>query len=160
MWRWTKRLAGWAETAAVIAVLAMLAMTVIDVVGAKVFLKPLRGSTELVGFAQLVAMTGGMAMASFAGRHVALEFVTDKLPKPLQRVGHGLVALLGLGLFAILSWQSMLYGRSLAVSGQIASTAGLPFYPFAYALGVFMGLMALYHGADLVRALAGVEFES
>lgn len=160
MWRWTRRLSEWAETVAVVAVLAMLAMTVIDVVGAKVFLKPLRGSTELVGFAQLLAMTGGMAMASFAGRHVALEFVTDKLPKPLQRVGHGLVAVLGVALFTIVSWQSMLYGRSLAVSGQIASTAGLPFYPFAYALGGFMGLMALYYAADFVRVLAGVETES
>ena len=83
--RFARRAAFISETVGVYAVLFILALTVVDVIGAKVFLRPVRGSTELVGFAQLVAIAGGMAMACFAGRHVALEFVVDKLPKPAQR---------------------------------------------------------------------------
>jgi len=153
--RFARRAAFVSETVGVYAVLFILALTVVDVIGAKVFLRPVRGSTELVGFAQLVAIAGGMAMACFAGRHVALEFVVDKLPKPAQRFVQALVGALGIVLFGLLAWQSFLYGRALSVSGQLAATARLPFWPFAYALGVFAAVTGLFFLSDIVRALAG-----
>jgi len=157
--RFARRAAHITETVGVYAVLFIMVLTVIDVIGAKVFVRPVRGSTELVGFAQLVAIAGGMAMACFAGRHVALEFVVERLPQGVQRVVQGFVAVLGLLLFGLLSWQSYLYGKVLAASGQIASTARIPFYPFAYALAVLSAVTALFFAADLGRALAGERQE-
>jgi len=157
--RFAERAAHVTETLGVYAVLFIMILTVIDVVGAKVFVRPVRGATELVGFAQLVAIAGGMAMACFAGRHVALEFVVERLPAVPKRVVEAVVALLGLFLFGVLAWQSFLYGRALASSGQIASTARIPFYPFAYALAVLSAVTVLYFVVELVRAVRGERQE-
>lgn len=158
--RFAQRAAHVTETLGVYAVLFIMVLTVIDVIGAKVFVRPVRGSTELVGFAQLLAIAGGMAMACFAGRHVALEFAVDRLPAPAKRVVQAIVAVLGLVLFGVLSWQSFLYGKALAGSGQIASTARIPFYPFAYALAVLSAVTVLYFVVELGRAVLGERQES
>lgn len=152
-----RQVAAWAEWVGVVAVWVMLAFTVVDVVGAKVFLKPLRGSTDLVGFSQVIAISAGLAMACFAGRQIELEFLVNRLPSGLRRGCRVLVSLLSLALFVVLARESWLYGRSLQASGQIGSGAPIPYYPFAYALGVFAAVAALYFVAEAVGAIRGEE---
>ncbi|HEX6988064.1 MAG TPA: TRAP transporter small permease [Bacillota bacterium] len=142
--RWIRRAALGAETVGVAAALLMLLFTVVDVVGSKVFGRPLRGSTELVGFAQVVAISAGLAMSFQSGRQITIEFLVARLPRLLRRAVQVPVSVVSLGLVGLLAWEALRYGAALAASGQVSSTAGLPFYPFAYALGAFAGVCALY----------------
>ncbi|MBO8140729.1 MAG: TRAP transporter small permease [Firmicutes bacterium] len=153
-WRLMERVAHDLEAVGVFSVLIVMVVTVVDVIGAKVFRQPLRGATDLVGLAQLVAIGAGLAMACFAGRHVALEFIVDRLPRRWRQAVQLVVGVLGLGLFGLLARESWRHGRSLALSGQLTSTAGLPYYPFAYALALFAFVTALYFTADIARSLA------
>lgn len=152
--RWIERLARWSESVGVVAVWLMLILTVVDVVGAKLFAKPLRGSIELIGFTQVVAMAGGLAMSFVVGRQIQLELLVSRLPASLRRGIHVFVTLLSLGLFTILSHQAFLYGKSLLRSGQRSSATGVPFYPFAYVLGVFAAVTALYYVSQFIKAVA------
>lgn len=152
---WIHRLARWSESVGVVAVWVMLVLTVIDVVGAKLFAKPLRGSIELIGFAQVVAMAGGLAMSFLVGRQIELELLVSKLPASVQKVIHVFVTVLSLALFTVLSHQSFLYGKSLLRAGQRSSATGVPFYPFAYVLGVFAAVTALYFLGQLIKAVSG-----
>lgn len=150
-----ERLAGYGEWVGVVAILIILTLTAVDVVGAKVFRSPLRGATELVGLAQVVAVGGAMAMGLFKGRHITIEFFVSRLPRFAQVLTRGLISLLGLGLFGVLAWKSFTYGHSLRTAGQITSTAAIPFYPFAYVLALFAALAVLYYMAELIATARG-----
>lgn len=153
--RWIHRVALGTEAAGVAAVLLMLLFTVVDVVGSKVFARPLRGSTELVGFAQVVGISAGLAMSFRAGRQITIEFLVDRLPALLRRVVRLGVSVVSLGLVGLLAWESLRYGRSLAAAGQLSSTAGLPVYPFAYLLGLFAAVCAVHFAWEAWLAARG-----
>ena len=143
------------EWAGVIGVLVMLSITVIDVIGAKVFLQPLRGATEIIGFAQIVAISGAIAIGLFLRRHIAIEFFLERLPVNAQRGINILVSLLGLFLFAVLCRYSYSYGLSLKKAGEISSSAHIPFYPFAFVISFFAAVAALFFINEILQTFMG-----
>lgn len=124
-------------------------------VGAKIFLRPLRGATELVGFAQTVAIATAMAVGLFTGRHITIEFFVSRLPKRVQVTSNRLVSVLGFAFFVLLAWQSYLYGGSLKRAGEISSTAHIPLYPFAYVVAFSAAVASLFFLAELLRSFEG-----
>jgi TRAP-type C4-dicarboxylate transport system permease small subunit len=110
----------------------MFIVNLIDVVGAKLFLWPLSGAIEVIGFSQIVAITPAIAFGLILGRHIRVEFFIGRLPKQVQETLHSVVSLMGLGLFILILWQSYTYGQSLKKAGEIGSTSHIPFFPFAF----------------------------
>jgi TRAP-type C4-dicarboxylate transport system permease small subunit len=120
------------EWVGLIGFLAIMVITTFDVIGSKVFLKPLFGALDIVMQAQLIAMSFAAAATLIAGRHVAVEFFVPLLPQPLQKIVTVFVNLLGLALFAILVWRLTEYAYALQIDNEVTPTARIPLYPFAY----------------------------
>jgi TRAP-type C4-dicarboxylate transport system permease small subunit len=120
------------EWIGVIGILLMFFVNFIDVVGAKLFLWPLPGSVEIISFSQILAIAPAIAFALILGRHIRVEFIIDRFPRRIRAAISSISSFLSLVLFALILWQSYLYGVSLQKSGEIGSTSYLPFYPFAY----------------------------
>lgn len=125
----------------------------IDVVGAKVFLRPLPGATEVIEFCQVVAIAGAMANGLLQGRHIRVEFFLLKLRPGWRSTLAAFSSFLGLGLFALLAWQAFTFGTSLEASGEIGSTSHIPVYPFAYFLAASSMAMALVFFVETLRSL-------
>ena len=70
----------WFERAAMVGIVGIIVVTLIDVIGAKLFQKPLSAGTEAVYFLQIIAIAGALAFAQIDNRHVRLEFV-DSFPE-------------------------------------------------------------------------------
>jgi TRAP-type C4-dicarboxylate transport system permease small subunit len=128
--KFNNRLSVWLERIAIVGVLGMILGTMIDVVGAKAFHWPLPASTELVYLLQVIAIAGALAISKIDERHVRIELI-DRLPQPALGIIHSLVALLGIGLFIILGWQSYEYAQTLRINNEVTATAKLTLYPFA-----------------------------
>lgn len=143
------------EWVGIVGVLFMLLVTVVDVVGAKVFLSPLRGGMELVGFGQIVAISCTIAVALYFGRHIAIELFVYRLSGRMQKHINMVVSILGLILFVIITWQSCTYGISLKKAGEISSSAHMPFYPFAFVIAVGAAVAALYYLNEIIRYFTG-----
>ena len=120
------------ESLGVIGMLAMFFANFVDVIGAKVFLWPLPGATEIIGFSQIVVVAPAIAFGLILGRHIRVEFFVVRLPRRVQAIINSIVSLMGLGLFILILQQSFTYGQSLQKAGEIGSTSRIPFYPFAY----------------------------
>ncbi len=146
----SKKLAQTVETIGVVAILLMFVFTVVDVVGAKLFLKPLRGATDLVGFAQIIAISSTIAIGLFLEKHIKIEFLVPRMPRLFQKISDCLVNIFGIALFIFLAWGSFQFGLSLKRAGEMASTAHLPLYPFAFALAVFAVIASLYFISQLL----------
>jgi C4-dicarboxylate transporter DctQ subunit len=120
------------EWIGVIGILLMFLVNFIDVVGAKLFLWPFPGATEVIGFSQIVAIAPAIAFALLLDRHIRVEFIVMRLPRRIRGIICSISSFLGLVIFVLILWQSYLYGQSLQRAGEIGSTSHIPFYPFAY----------------------------
>jgi TRAP-type transport system small permease protein len=124
------------EWVGLIGFLVIMVITTLDVIGAKVFLRPIFGALDIIMQAQLIAMSFAAAATLITGRHVAVEFFVPLLPKPLQKVVAVFVNLLGTALFAILVWRLTEYAYSLHIENEVTPTARIPLYPFAYGAAI------------------------
>ncbi len=139
-----KRIAEGLEWVGLVGLMLMLLFTMIDVIGSTVFNKPLRGATELVGYFQIIAIAGAVAIGFYSDRHIAIDFLVIYLPKAARKLVKKFVAVVCLIFFIILSWQSFIYGTALQQSGELSSTAHIPLYPFAYFIAFASVIAALY----------------
>jgi TRAP-type C4-dicarboxylate transport system permease small subunit len=131
-----RRLSDWCEWLAVAAMLLMMVITCVDVVGAKVFLRPVFGAIDIVQLSQIVAISFAAGMTLILGRHIQVEFFFNLLPWRVQAVTDSFVHLLGLGLFIVIIWRLFALGHSFQTTGEYTATAYIPVYPFAYAIAV------------------------
>jgi len=131
-----RSLSAWFEWVGLAALLIMMFITCIDVIGAKLFLKPVFGSIDIVMLSQLVAISFGLAFSLLLGRHVQVEFFVPRLPRRAQAVTDSIVFLLGLILFILVIWRLCAYGYSLQTGEEVTATARIPLAPFAYGIAL------------------------
>jgi len=132
----THKLSMWMEKIGAVAIFGIVAFPCIDVLGGKLLQTPLPGSYELVVFCQLLGIPFVVAASLLQGKHIAVDIFVNMFPRRMQGVVNCFVALMGLGLFTVMCWQSFLYGSSLKEAGEVSGTIGIPFYPFAYGLAL------------------------
>jgi hypothetical protein len=66
--------------------------------------------------------------------------------------------LLGIGLFIIIGWNLFKYGANLYKAGEVSLTLQMPFYPFAYGVGVCCFIECLVLISDITKIFGG-EYE-
>jgi TRAP-type C4-dicarboxylate transport system permease small subunit len=122
------------EVVGVIGILTMMVITCLDVLGSKLFLRPVFGSIDIVMFAQIVAVSFGAASALILGRHIQVEFFVVLLPEKLQAALDIIVNALGVLLFVLVVWRLTVYGHYMQTGSEVSPTARIPLYPFAYGI--------------------------
>ena len=125
-------ISSWFEGVGLVAMAAMGLATLIDVIGSKMFLRPLPGSTEITSVLQVAAIAGGLAFSKIDGRHIQVDFLILWLPKRGQAALDVFSSLLGLGIFVIVGWMTYEYGLSLLSSGTETLLIRIPLAPFAF----------------------------
>ena len=118
--------------------------------------RPIAGTYELVCFLSAVAVSFAMAHTSVENGHVAVSLVVQLLPKKAQAIIGSITSLFGFILFALLSWQSVLYANDLRSSGEVSLTLQLPFYPFVYGISFAAVAVCLVLLTELFTNLTGV----
>jgi TRAP-type C4-dicarboxylate transport system permease small subunit len=139
-----------AEWIGVVGILSMIIVTFINVICAKIFISPIRGATEMVGFGQIIAITFAIAIALLDKRHIAVEFLVDRMPIRVQRGVIFIILMLEFFFFAVLSYESYTYGISLKRAGEISSGAFIPFYPFAFAIALGAAIALLFFLNEII----------
>ena len=119
-----------------VAFVGIVAIVCLDVIGSKLFQKPVPGSYEIVAYSQLIVISLAIAATLLKGQHIEVEFLVLKLPQRAQDIINSFICLFGLGLFGLVVWQGFVYGHSLQVAGEISGTIKIPLAPFGYVLGL------------------------
>ena len=152
--KFTKGFSHSLEWVGVVGLLLMFLANFVDVVGAKLFLWPLPGATEVISFSQIVAIAPAIAFALILGRHIRVEFIIDRFSKRLRAAITSISSFLSLVLFVLILWQSYVCGQSFQRAGEIGSTSHLPFYPFAYLIAFCCIPVCLVFLIEVLKSLA------
>ena len=134
--KFNQMISSWAEWIGFGAIFLMVVLTCVDVLGAKLFLRPVFGSLDVLMLAQLIAVSFAAAMALIRGRHVAVEFFMVLFPERIQALVECLVKMLCLGLFLLIVWRLFTHGYHLQTGGEETATVHIPVAPFSYACAI------------------------
>jgi TRAP-type C4-dicarboxylate transport system permease small subunit len=102
-----------------------------DVIGTKVFRRPMPISVDFIGYLALLVGGGALSSTLLKHRFIEVEFVVDKFPNAIKQVINLFIALMGLGIFSLLTWRGYYLFLDLKLSQAITNAYNFPQYPFA-----------------------------
>lgn len=112
------------------AVLLMMLVTVADVFMRYVFNSPLGSNIDITQMSMVVIVFSALAYCGWTGGHVAVDFLTDLLPKSVLILLAILINFVGGVLVLAIAWQSLLTAIDYAETGEVSWTLLVPQYPF------------------------------
>jgi TRAP-type C4-dicarboxylate transport system permease small subunit len=151
-----RSLSGWFEWVGLAGLLLLMFITCIDVIGSKVFLKPVFGSIDMVMLSQLVAISFANAFSLLLGRHVTVEFFVPRLSRRAQAVTDSIAFLLALIFFMLIVWRLCVHGYSFQTGGEVSATARIPLAPFAYGIAIASVPVCVVFFLEFVNSLMRV----
>ncbi|MBW2598583.1 MAG: TRAP transporter small permease [Deltaproteobacteria bacterium] len=138
------------------AILIMMALTCADVV-LRLFRHPIPGTYEIVGLMGTVGVSFALAYTTAKKGHIAVEFLTSRMPKKAQAIVAAAGELFSVLLFGIIVWQSALYALDLKRTGEVSLTIEMPVYPFVFSITIGCLLVCLILAADLYKSLKRIK---
>ena len=153
---WNDSLCTIVENLGLVAFIFMMLLTTVDVIGAKMFLKPVPGSLDLMMLAQLISMSFALGASFVAHRHVTVEFFVPLLPKALQKICACLIHGLVLVLFGVMCWRLFVHGFDFKVYGEVSPTIRVQLYPFVYAAAAAFIPACIAAFLNLIQSLVEV----
>jgi TRAP-type C4-dicarboxylate transport system permease small subunit len=134
----------------------MMLVTTGDVV-LRFFRFSVPGAYETIGFLSALAIAFSLPYTAVEKGHIAVDFLVPHLPRKVRVVVHGINSLVSLCLFALIAWQSLLYGATLKANGSVSATLEMPIYPFVYGVAAGCILLCPVLVLDLLLNLRGDE---
>ncbi len=133
---------------------AMLLLIFSDVIGIKVFSKPVPGGIEMVSFMSVVAIAFAVAFTQVMRGHVAVDFIIEKFPRRAKLVIDSVMVFFSVCLFALMAFYSFKYAGDLRASGEVSMTQQIPFYPFVYGMAFCFVVTLAILVLDLIKVIA------
>lgn len=133
----------WLEWLACTALLAMMLIVVTDVGGRYLVGSPLPGAIELVQYAMVVVVFGGLPAVTLRRRHISLDLVHDRLSGLWRRLHWTLLCTSSAAVLAVQAWLLADIARTMHANDDVIGFLNLPTYPAAGFMSALSLLTAL-----------------
>ena len=138
-----------------VALAALLCVALTDIVGSKVFGRPIPGSIDIIGLLGGIITAFSIGYTQYLGRHIRVDLVAGLMPKRIQHIIGAVGAILCLALFALLIFSCLEYAHSLQESHEKSFTLSIPLFPFVYAMiFAFLPILLIFI-KELVESILG-----
>ncbi|NLA75369.1 MAG: TRAP transporter small permease [Deltaproteobacteria bacterium] len=140
-----------------VSLVVIMIIVCINVFNRAVFAVPLKGSVDLLSQMGVLVIACAIGYTQMVKGHIRITFLTDRIPGKAGLLVAAIVDLIGLILFAIITWQSVLYTISAYKIGELSEVLRLPVMPFAAIVSAGCLVLTLVLLTDLIRLLTGGE---
>jgi TRAP-type C4-dicarboxylate transport system permease small subunit len=144
--------------AAAVLLTSMMLLTTLDVI-LRYLGRPITGTYELMGYAGALVTGLALAQSSLDDAQVKVDILTGAVSANTSKVIDIFTRLLGLGIFALLTWSLFLKGNDLYRTGEVSLTLRVPYFPVAYGLSLCCFIEFLVLLSSMLKALPGGEHE-
>ena len=120
------RLARWLAYAGMAALCAGVLVLIADIAARRTLGFSILGTIDLTQLAVMWCVYLAMPLAFLRGTHVAVEFVSDALPRPLRRACRLGAAALSAAFLGAAAWYSLAQARLQLAQGDQSVTLGIP----------------------------------
>jgi TRAP-type C4-dicarboxylate transport system permease small subunit len=153
----TNRISHFLNVIAGVSLTFLMLLTITDVI-LRNFRRPVVGTFELVAFAGAVAIGFSMPLTSWLRGHIFVDFFILKFSQRVRDVFNIATRGVVIILFILIGWNLIKYGMDLQKSGEVSLTLQMPFYPFAYGIGICCFVQCLVMVCDIVK-ISGGKFD-
>jgi TRAP-type C4-dicarboxylate transport system permease small subunit len=151
--KWAEQLSTWGEWVGIVGVVIMVIVTCLDVLGAKLFLLPVPGATEIISLVQVATMVFAVAATQRHKGHISVAMFVSQMGPRLNAAVRAFTNGLGLILFTVLLYESILLGNEYLKAGEVTATVQIPFYPFAYLFALALVPMLMLLLDEFINAI-------
>jgi TRAP-type C4-dicarboxylate transport system permease small subunit len=137
----------------VIAAILMF-LTTADVIGRYVFNQPITGTLEVSQLMMVVMVFFAFAYVESENAHVRVDLVVSRLSPRVRAYLECIVTLIGVGVFAMLAWQSVSRSLYLIQKGDVTGYLRVPVSPFLIIMAFGCMLLCLQLILRFLRYLA------
>ena len=124
----------WMNSLAEIALFVMMMLTVIDVILRRFFGSPIVGTYDLVAMMGAIVVGFAVPKTSWDRGHVFVDVLLENRRKAVKNAFFVITRIVGIVLFAYLTYHLVKKGLFLQQSGETSMTLRVPTYPVAFAL--------------------------
>ncbi len=131
-----------------IAIAAIMFLTVADIIGRRIFNKPVYGTYEISSLLMVVAVFFTIPLCQYLRGHITIDVAVMHLPKKTRNRLDSFLYLLVLITFGLITRQLYVYGLKMFKDNITIGAVSLPVYPFVFisVLGCgIMGLVVIMH---------------
>ncbi|WP_428772556.1 TRAP transporter small permease [Vibrio sp.] len=125
---------------------AMIAITVCDVTGRYVFNSPIPGATELTEVLMALLIFVSLPLVTLKNDHIVVDIIDNWLSKSMTGLLQCIGDLLGMVIFAIISWRLWILAGRAASYGDQTPLLEIPMYPVVYGMAIMSGLTCALFG--------------
>lgn len=112
------------------------------------------GTYDVVMILGSIAVAFALGYCAVRGGHIAVEIVVQRFSERVQAIIGSITGILGVGIFAIVSWQSWVYGTDMWRMGERSMSVYIPLHPFAYGVSFGCAVLCVVVLVDLIKSLA------
>ena len=134
-------------------VAAMMFLTATDVILRYIFNRPISGAYELIEYLMAILIPFGLAYCALQGGHVSVDLLVSRFPKKIQSIIGSVTALFCLVLFALITWQNVIYIGENFESKLTSAVLLIPVYPFIAAVAIGSAALCLVLALDFLNYL-------
>lgn len=120
----------------------MMSVTLLDIT-MRAFGRPIIGAVEIVSFSGAVIIGFALPYSSWMRAHIIVDLLIVWMSPAGRRAMAFATKLVGFTLFLFMGVEFILYGLTLAKTGEVSPSFRIPYYPITFGLALACFLQAL-----------------
>ncbi|MBW1800429.1 MAG: TRAP transporter small permease [Deltaproteobacteria bacterium] len=144
----------WLNWIAAAAIIVVMIIVCANVIGRGFFGSPFKGTVDIVSLLGAFIIAGAMAYTQVLKGHIRIELFVERMPSRLQYIINSFIDLIGFCLFALISWQTVLFAQYNMEIGELSEVLKLPLTPFASVVAIGCIALTLVLLLDLIKSVS------
>ncbi|OGP67889.1 MAG: hypothetical protein A2169_07860 [Deltaproteobacteria bacterium RBG_13_47_9] len=144
----------WLNWTAAAAIIAVMVIVCANVIGRGFFERPVKGTVDIVSLLGAIIIAWAIAYTQVLKGHIRIDLFVEKLPPRIQSIIDSLMDLIGLALFTVISWQTLLFTKANFQIGELSEVLKIPITPFAFVVAMGCIALALVLLLDLIKSIS------
>lgn len=134
------------------AIIILMLLVTANVIGRYFIRAPITGTPEIACLLMIVIVFPALAWVALEGKHIKVDFIMNRFPSIVQAITDGIMLIISLGIYAIISWRSLLAAME---STDVSSLLSIPQAPFYWIMAVGWALFSISIIALIIKNIAG-----
>jgi TRAP-type C4-dicarboxylate transport system permease small subunit len=117
---------------------------------------PFKGTVDIVSLLGAIVIGWAIAYTQVVKGHIRVDLLVQRLPHRIQYVVDSVINLIGLALFALISWQTIIFAKAISQTGELSEVLKIPITPFASVVAIGCIAITLVLFIDLIKSVSKV----
>lgn len=143
----------WLAAAGLLAAMIVVCM---NVIGRCFFQSPFKGTVDVAGLLGALIIAGAIAYTQVTKGHIRIGLFVERFPARVQHIVNSIVDMIGFALFALISWQTVLFALYTLEIGELSEVLKIPLSPFAFVVAIGCISLSLVLLKDLIKTISKV----